>query len=192
MNNLNDNGRRPLDAYYTERRVTDSLLLRVRDISGVVCEPCAGDGMMAATLAQHTGVRMVVTNDIDPCQPSQFHGDAGDPCAPVWKCKANWVITNPPFSEAHRILPVAFSHALVGVAFLLRLSYLEPAKNRAEWFNRYGDCMTNLIVFGQPRPSFTGNGQTDSVTTAWMVWRKDFSWARLGVIRPFDFAWRWQ
>ena len=33
--------------------------------------------------------------------------------------------------------------------------------------------MRHLIVFSQPRPSFTGNGRTDSTTTAWLVWQKD-------------------
>ena len=31
--------------------------------------------------------------------------------------------------------------------------------------------MSHLIVFSQPRHSFTGNGRTDSTTTAWFVWQ---------------------
>ena len=39
-------------------------------------------------------------------------------------------MTNPPFKVAHLILPHAFKAARVGVAFLLRLTYAEPAKGR--------------------------------------------------------------
>jgi hypothetical protein len=35
-------------------------------------------------------------------------------------------------------------------------------------------AMSHLIVFSQPRPSFTGNGRTDSTTTAWFVWQHDY------------------
>lgn len=184
--------RRPLDQYPTETAVTESLLRRVPNIGGIVIEACAGDGLMARKIQQHPGVTAVVTNDIDHTQPSLYHNDAADPWSPVWKLHSHWTITNPPFLDAPRILPVAMDHSRVGVAFLLRLTYLEPAQNRFVWLDDHADCMTNLIIFGQPRPSFTGDGKTDSVTTAWMVWQRDFSWRRLGVSPPFIFEWRWK
>jgi hypothetical protein len=51
---------------------------------------------------------------------------------------------------------------------LLRLSYLEPCNNRAEFLSVNPP---SLIVL--PRISFTGDGKTDNVTCAWFVW--DFS-----------------
>lgn len=58
--------------------------------------------------------------------------------------------------------------AIVGVAMLLRLSYLEPTKDRGHWLNDHPP--TQMIVL--PRISFTGDGKTDSVTCAWMIWHK--------------------
>jgi hypothetical protein len=49
------------------------------------------------------------------------------------------------------------------------MSYLEPVENRGVWLNEHPP--TTLIVL--PRISFTGDGKTDNVTCAWMVWRKD-------------------
>jgi len=50
----------------------------------------------------------------------------------------------------------------------LRLSYLEPCQNRAQWLADHP--LTKLIVL--PRISFNGSGKTDSCTTAWMIWDK--------------------
>ena len=89
-----------------------------------------------------------------------------------WVSSIDFVVTNPPFSLASSILPLAYEHARVGVAFLLRLSYLEPCRDRADWLVQHP--LTKLIVL--PRISFTGDRKTDSVTCGWFVWIKgDFS-----------------
>lgn len=81
---------------------------------------------------------------------------------------AHWVVSNPPFNQAPLIVPLAWAYAEIGIAMLLRLSFLEPVKNRGLWLNQCPP--TELIVL--PRISFTGDGKTDSVTCAWMIWRK--------------------
>ena len=43
----------------------------------------------------------------------------------------------------------------------------------------HADHMTRQMILN-PRPSFTGDGSTDSVTAAWFVWRKGWSWDRVG------------
>lgn len=179
--------RRKLDLYETDELLTRHLLQRV-NIRGRIVEPTAGPGAIARVFLGYE----IITNDIDPQHPTDMHGDAADPLHPMWNNQlhwppvqvtsekklatrtggVDWVIANPPFNEAHNILPLAYSAAQVGVAFLLRLSYLEPCGNRGAWLQAHAPYMTNLIIFGQPRPSFTGNGRTDNVTTAWMVWRK--------------------
>ena len=83
----------------------------------------------------------------------------------------DWVVSNPPFSIAHEIVPLALEHARVGVAMLLRLSFLEPVKNRVAFLQAHPP--TSITVL--PRISFTGDGKTDSVTCAWLVWQKDES-----------------
>ncbi len=55
------------------------------------------------------------------------------------------------------------------VALLLRLSFLEPAKTRRWLVNA---PVSDLIIFN-PRPQFRAERGSDSVTTAWFIWRWD-------------------
>lgn len=155
--------RRPRDFYETDPRLTEALLNRVA-ISGRVFEPCAGDLAIARLFPD------CLTNDIDLMRPTVLHFDATIPAA--WPGnRFEWVVTNPPFGAAAAILPIAYEWAKGGVAMLLRLSFLEPANGRGAWLQKHSEYLSDLIIFN-PRPSFTGNGSTDSVTAAWMVWRK--------------------
>lgn len=157
--------RREHDFYPTPGWATRELLKRV-DISGWVLEPCVGDEDIAHALRESEGVLGVVTNDLDRRHDAMTHADATD--AAWWKSLApvHWVVTNPAFTVADQILPLAYKHAEVGVAMLLRLTYMEPCEGRAAWLAEYPP--SGLIVL--PRISFTGDGNTDSVTCAWMVW----------------------
>ena len=178
------NKRRKNDAYFTLPALTKALMDRVK-FSGSIFECCAGDGAIANLLkAQYPHV---YTNDIDKSFDCDDFVDATrEDSWKTWEY-ANWcnsVVTNPPFSQAHLILPLAYKYAKFQVAMLLRLTYLEPCENRAEWLEAYPP--NRVMVFGQPRPSFSGNGKHDSCTTAWMVWDKtspnSFKW---------DFVYKW-
>ena len=163
--------RREHDFYETPVQLTRVI---APHLHGRILDPCAGDLAIVNELHKTDGVDLVLAGDIDHDRPCLYTYDATDPAAPYWKMPFEWIVTNPPFSQAHRILPLAYECATVGVAFLLRLSYLEPTQHRnkrAEWLAAHAGHMTNLIVFGSPRPDFTGSGG-DRVTTAWMVWRK--------------------
>lgn len=164
--------RRDNDFYPTPEWATAELLKHVA-ISGAVLECCAGAGDMAKVLALH-GQGHVYCNDIDPTTMWPNHWDAANPSS-WYDYKRRWthdplmwVVTNPPFNVASQIVPLAYEHATDGIAMLLRLSYLEPTKDRGEWLNAHPP--TTLIVL--PRISFTGDGKTDNVTCAWMVWEK--------------------
>lgn len=110
----------------------------------------------------------VETNDIDPSKPTDTHYDAS--LSAYWDApgEADWIVSNPPFSAAALIVPLAVAHANLGVAMLLRLSFLEPVENRVAFLEQHPP--TDFIVL--PRISFTGDGKTDSVTCAWMIWDK--------------------
>lgn len=109
----------------------------------------------------------VITNDINPSSDAEFHSDAA--YGPSWRQWApKWVVTNPPFVKARDIFEHAHANATDGVALLLRLSFLEPTDDRGELLWRLPP--DELIVL--PRISFTGDGNTDSVTCAWMIWHK--------------------
>ena len=100
--------RKPNDFYPTEARVTRQLLNRVHSIAGNVFECCAGDGAMAKLLEKNL---QVFTNDINQAWDCDYHEDATKP--DVWKDwfsrknECHWVVTNPPFNQAHLILPLA-------------------------------------------------------------------------------------
>lgn len=186
--------RRPFDHYPTDVALTEHLLKHV-PVSGLVLELCAGEGKMAAVLRRHPPILDVVTNDINPDWPGlDFVGDARLEDSAVWQenLRPHWVITNPPFSSAMEILQHSWEQCRTGVAFLLRVTFLEPTGTRADWLACHADHLCHYLVFGSPRPGFTADGNTDSATVAWMVWRKDFSWKRLGVQPPFQFLSRWK
>ena len=179
-----ENGRRDNDFYPTAQGVTLSLLRRVPTICGLVAEPCAGRGDMARVLAAEgkymspngPGLR-VVTNDIDPFWPCDYTSDARDPRVGIWQHTYDWVVTNPPYGMALPILKTAWQRATKGVAFLLRLSFVEPTQAgpdaRARWLSEHRQCHSHLLPLN-PRPSFTEDGSTDSVTVAWFVWQKNW------------------
>ncbi len=158
--------RRHLDQYFSPARATHVLQRHV-SIKGSVFECCNGDGGISKNLRGLVPGEPLITNDIDTALEADFHFDVARPWSVPIKC--DWVISNPPFNEAAVIIPHAYEYATVGVAMLLRLSYLEPCLNRAAWLAQYPP--TQLIVL--PRISFTGDGKTDNVTCAWFVWIKD-------------------
>lgn len=161
--------RRALDFYPTPTWATRVLLDRVPQISGRVLECCSGQGDISNALADRIGIH-VIENDIDTRCASDFHLDATDPVA--WQrmhAEAgpfDWVVSNPPFSLAPKIVPRARAYAVRGMAMLLRLSYLEPCADRVDWLTKHSEY-GRLIVL--PRISFTGDGKTDNVTAAWLV-----------------------
>jgi hypothetical protein len=149
--------RRERDAYMTPNgeRAIAALLSRV-EVNGSVLEPCAGDGSLVEPLRRWGYA--VRTNDI-----------RGGNDARTWAFpQVSWVITNPPFSDAQAIIENALKRVGVGVACILRLSFLEPTFDRLSFFAAHPP--TGLIVL--PRMSFTGDKRTDSVTCAWVVWQK--------------------
>jgi hypothetical protein len=160
--------RRKNDFYPTPSWATEELLRHVT-ISGKVFECCAGNNAMAQVL-ERDKFTQVLTNDVDPAMPSHVHRDATEHATWSWlPIKPDWVVTNPPFNKAIEIVRHAFEHAQVGIAMMLRLSFLEPVESRGEWLNQ--NPPHRIIVL--PRISFTGNGKTDNVTVAWMVWYAD-------------------
>lgn len=164
--------RRKNDFYETPEWATHVLLESIPGITHPysafhgprVLEACAGDGKIANVLKQQKTLQ-VITNDIDKTKPATYHYDMTDEAS--WALgQIDWTITNPPFSHAIEILEHAHKHSRIGVAMLLRLSFVEPTFKRQEFLAKFPP--QKLIVL--PRISFTGDGKTDSVTCAWMVW----------------------
>lgn len=161
-------GRRANDYYPTTSWATDLLLENV-DISGVVFEPCVGQGHIANVLKK-TNDR-VVTNDLDLHVKADMYWDARH--MPYrWPREVDrpaWIVSNPPFLIADELIPICVDFATEGVAMLLRLSVWEPTLARGMWLEE--NPPTTFLSL--PRISFTGDGKTDNVSTGWFVWEKN-------------------
>lgn len=166
--------RRELDKYYTPDAAVQLLLRQVPELRGrAALDPCSGSGAMARALLHAGRFQDVYLNDIDASAPAGLHYDFCDPR--VWAQPVDWVVTNPPFSAAGAVAFQCLRNARVGVALLLRLTFLEPcgasrlgARNDRRWLTK---CPPSRLIV-TPRISFTGDGSTDSCTTAWFVWLK--------------------
>lgn len=160
--------RRVNDFYPTPAWATEILLDRT-PISGKILEPCAGDGRISSVI-ERAGLA-VMTNDIDARFDCNLSEDALGP--DLWHIATfdsgiDWVVSNPPFTLADRLVPLAYEKAHVGVAMLLRLSWLEPTQARGLFLEEHPP--SRLLVL--PRISFDGSGKTDNVTCAWFIWNR--------------------
>ena len=168
-----DTGERSaFDLYETPVWMTAALLHHHPILGGeklrpVVFEPCVGDGAIAHALTR-AGCR-VITNDIDPRHQAELHQDARQ--LAVWSepilADVDWVISNTTFSDAFEILEQAERLARVGVAFLLRKTFLEPTKERGAWLSIHPPTR----IIGLQRHRFRGKGQ-DSVSCDWCIWER--------------------
>lgn len=170
--------RRKNDFYPSQAWAVEQLLAHA-PVSGNVLEPCSGENDIVNVLRQHSNIRNVITNDVDETRPAETHLDAAN--RELYDGTAehvDWIVTNPPFSKGFPILHQAYTHAREGVAFLLRLSFIEPTLERGPWLAM--NPPTTTIVL--PRYSFTRDGKTDSVTCAWFVWNKYSDTQRLIIV----------
>lgn len=160
--------RRVRDAYYTPTAAVHQLLANLEfPLAGTCLEGCSGEGAIASVL-KVAGLE-VITNDIDPNQPADYHLDVTQPESWQQLPQADWIITNPPYNKAPLIIPLAYEKARKGIIMLLRISWLEPCDNRVGWL---ADHLPNKII-SIPRISFTGDRKTDTTSTPWYVWLKD-------------------
>jgi hypothetical protein len=161
--------RNALDYYETPEWMTASLLYHQPIArSCAVFEPCAGDGSIARALGV-AGFGRVLTNDVNVDHPTDFHANAA--LLDIWSESAvasvDWVITNPPFSDAFAILEQSVLVARIGVAFLLRKTFIEPTLHRGGWLAKHPP----VRVIGLPRHRFRGKGQ-DSCSVDWHIWEQ--------------------
>ena len=161
-----------LDRYYTPRPLAGALVGAIRLNEREPCrvlEPSVGGGAFLDFVSLH---HAVFACDIDHNAeglkiPGKFDSFVCDflqlECDDV-----DWIIGNPPYSDAERHCIHAIKNARNGVAFLLRLGFLASAKRKQFW-KEYPP--TRVIVLSE-RPSFTGDGKTDGQEYAFFVWEK--------------------
>lgn len=102
--------------------------------------------------------------------------------------KLDWVIATTMGSHEYTPYLLKYSSlvATEGMAFLDRISFLEPVKKRKEFL--FDHHLQKLIVFS-PRPKFSAIGNTrDSVTAAWFMFHRKQCNAKLTELK---FALNW-
>lgn len=145
----------------------------------ILFEPCFGQGDIARAFFNIHKHRWLA-NDIDESMPGcMYHYDLTKEVNWKWILSESpqplVTISNPPFNCAIDIVKNAVKYSRA-TAMLLRLSFLEPTRERGPWL---AENPPDLVIV-LPRISFTGDGKTDSVTCAWMIWDKTID--RKGVI----------
>lgn len=178
------------DKYFTNPKLTESLL-EIVPIQGYVFEPCCGEGHILRVLYKRPGIKNIYGGDIDCVKSDWFPICMDSTQSHQWRAlndqhihahqkPIDWVVSNPPYvqPDCQDIINNSWKYASVGVAMLLRLSYLEPCLNKTGGYR--GEFLkeaplSHLIVFN-PRPQFRADTKgTDSSTVAWFVWQK--GWA---------------
>ena len=202
MDDNQKSGRRKDDFYVTPFEVVEAILPHVLDPRMTsVCDPACGDGAILSVLAALYPELRLQGIELDQSRRAKTVELLGMPnnqlaCADALSCDcdlwwdADLIITNPPFSLAQEFVERALAtrrmfameglsrlaHGLAQtsepktmptVAMLLRLAFLESAK-RAAFHRRYP---ADVYVLSS-RPSFTGDGKSDSCAYAWFVWGK--------------------
>jgi len=160
---------------HTDRYVTQAaqlkLLVASLEITGSVLDPCGGSSDVVSQLLPALTQCEVLCNDIDVNVPASSHGDAYR--AEFWDSIADppdWIIGSPPYAAAARIVRHAIGAAKVGVAFKLRLSFLEPCADRIDLLQ---NCPpSSMLVL--PRTTYSKQicgSSRDWMCEAWFVWR---------------------
>lgn len=150
------------------------------DVAESVWEPCCGLRHMSDVLGeQFAEVRAsdvfrypMETNLAAPIEVEQF--DFLDEVAIAAAPAVDWIVTNPPFSKAAKMLDHALLKARLGVAFLLRMQWLEGETRFREVFCDRGP--TIVLPFVERVPMCEGGLDPEGSTAtmyAWFVWLRN-------------------
>jgi len=129
--------------------------------TGMLVEPCVGEGVFVKTINRIIGERSWITHDIDPVYDNaDFTGDFLLETTPPWSLKVSCVISNPPYNQAEDIIRHSrFLYPLADIVMLLRMAFLE-SEARIDFFKEMGQPdMYNL----PNRPSFRNSRGKDGL-----------------------------
>lgn len=133
-----------------------------------VWEPCCNRGYMARPLGEYFG--KVHATDI---HDYGYEGHAETVDFLFAERETDWVITNPPFRLAERVIEHALKQARIGVAVIVRSAFLE-GKGRYENLFSVNPPST-VAQFVERVPMVKGRYDpvaTTATSYAWLVWDK--------------------
>lgn len=137
-------------------------------------EPAAGEGHMAEVLRER--FNLVHASDVHDYGRGYAVGSFVGEGADVAKCprRPDWIITNPPFNLALDFAQRALREAKVGVALLVRTSWLEGLQRHAELFGPSPPWRVGLFVERVPMVKGRWDPAASTATSyCWVVWRAD-------------------
>ena len=189
--------RAPFDYYPTPPWVVDRLLdrhgleLLYRDIR--ILEPTVGDGAIvravAAWLERHdphgivqprwTGVELR-EHALHESTPRLEHHIEGTDIRDFRACGEGYdlALGNPPFGIAEELLRHIFTLASP-VCMLLRLGFFGSGQRIPFWQEHSDELQLRILP---DRPSFTGDGGSDSSVYAWFCWGADLGGRAIEVL----------
>lgn len=177
-------GRDTLDRYYTPPDATQALLDHLGPkLCGTIWEPCCGKDWIGQEARKHPTVDRYIGTDVDP-ESIRIHwtkgGSTFEPAlldfihsTPL--AGFNWIVSNFPYSIGKGAFKKSAADFLrkalqidpfASVAVLMRLSFLEPCKNREDIFAN--DPPTEIIILR--RVHFIGAKSQNNCTSAWLIW----------------------
>jgi hypothetical protein len=161
-----ENKRVTADFYPTPHEVTRALLQKLKlDQSIKIWEPACGEGHMAEEIKLF-GHSVESTDLFD-----RGYGEYGvDFTKQINNRGCQWMITNPPFSEAESFIKTAASMSLDGFALLVKSQYWH-AKKRIPLFKKYRPSMI-LSLTWRPDFMFGERGGAPTMECLWTVWTK--------------------
>ncbi len=141
-------------------------------------EPACGEGHMARALVESfCEVRASDVHDYG-------YGDVSDFLWPS-DIRADWVITNPPFRLAQQFIETGLDRAKIGVAMLVRTSFLEGVGRFDKLFSKKPPAY--VYQFTERVPMHKGriveNGST-ATAYCWIVWVHGLTDTRMRWIAP--------
>lgn len=157
----------PLEFYETPPSAVHTIRPHLPRFSSVL-DPCCGKGSLLRATglppAMCFGIEINKNHHEANARGRIYFRDALDSVS--WP-DADAILVNPPYSHAATFVQRALYEARSGVtvAFLLRLAFLESFTR----FQLHAKHPSDVFVFSE-RPSFSGNGKTDSAAYAWFVW----------------------
>lgn len=140
----------------------------------LLLEPCVGTGRIVQQTKLWVPDARWITNDIDRSFEADTYEDATTDA--YWQRfgtteeRPDWVISNPPFSDAFDIVIRAYEVAKFAVAMLLRITWPEPTEERGDWLEEHPP--TWEIKMRRWKFQRSSKSQ-DNATACWFVWIKD-------------------
>lgn len=174
------------DAYFTPPTLAKAIVARLVErhllrVGQTVWEPHAGTGSFVRPLAA-AGLLVYASDLGDAPDAADVRGtvasaDGWDAREGFpWPDQPDWIVGNPPFSEAEEHVRALLPIARYGLAFITRQSFTATAK-RADLARQVWQVWPI-----NPRPSFTPDGKTDACEYNVVLFVKNHGLAE----RPID------